>query len=187
MKIYCNVCNNYRKLEKKLKCHIYFEKTLSLSIVYSQCGDGHIKIIKEEESIEILTILGLINDIEEYQKIYGHARIKHESKISIEKNRWNMRLLNWSLMSKNHKNVCRVLNYIEHSLILISTITGCASISAFTSLVSIPLGITSSTIGLKFFIITTGIKKYKSINKKNKKKHIKIVLLAKYKFPNWIP
>ena len=83
-------------------------------------------------------------------------------------------------MSKNHKNVCTVLNYIEHSLILISTSTGCPSISAFASLVSIPIGITSSAIGLKIFIITTGIKKYKSINKKNKKKHIKIVLLTKY-------
>ena len=32
------------------------------------------------------------------------------------------------LMSKNHTNVCRVLNYIDHLLIVISTI---ASISAF--------------------------------------------------------
>ena len=28
------------------------------------------------------------------------------------------------LMSKKHKKVCRVLNYIEYSLIVISTITG---------------------------------------------------------------
>ena len=31
------------------------------------------KIFKEEESIEILKILGLINNIEEHQKIYNHA------------------------------------------------------------------------------------------------------------------
>ena len=30
-------------------------------------------IFKEEESIEILKILGLINNIEEYQKIYNHV------------------------------------------------------------------------------------------------------------------
>ena len=35
------------------------------------------------------------------------------------------------LISKNHKKVCKILNYIEQSLILISTITGCISISAF--------------------------------------------------------
>ena len=29
-------------------------------------------IFKEEESIEILKILGLINNIEEYQKIYNY-------------------------------------------------------------------------------------------------------------------
>ena len=36
-------------------------------------------------------------------------------------------------MSKNHQKVCRVLNYIDHSLIVISTINGCVSISAFAS------------------------------------------------------
>ena len=61
-------------------------------------------------------------------------------------------------MSKKHKEV---LNYINHSLIVISTITGCVSISAFASLVGIPIGIASSTIGLNICVITTGIKKYK--------------------------
>ena len=35
------------------------------------------------------------------------------------------------LMSKKHKKVHRVLNYIEYLLILISTVTGCVFISAF--------------------------------------------------------
>ena len=48
------------------------------------------------------------------------------------------------LMSNKQWKVCRVLNYIDHSLIAISTITGCASISAFASLVGVPIGITSS-------------------------------------------
>ena len=39
----------------------------------------------------------------------------------------------------------------------------------------------SSAIGLKICAITAGIKKYKSIIKKKKKKHDKIVLLAKSK------
>ena len=85
------------------------------------------------------------------------------------------------LMSKKHKKVCTTLNYIEHFLILASTITGCISISAFASLIGIPIGITSSAIGLKICAITAGIKKYKSIIKKKKKKHDKIVSLAKSK------
>ena len=84
-------------------------------------------------------------------------------------------------MSKNHIKVCRVLNYIEHLLILIATLPGCVSISAFASLVGITMGITSSAIGLKICVITAGIKKYMSIIKKKEKKHDKIVLLAKYK------
>ena len=85
------------------------------------------------------------------------------------------------LMSKKHKKSCRALNYIDHLLIVIYTIIGCISISAFTSLVGIPIWITSSAIGLKFLAITAGIKKYKSIIKKKKKKHDKITLLAKFK------
>ena len=52
-------------------------------------------------------------------------------------------------MSENRKKVSRVLNYIEHLLIFVSTVTGCFSISAFASLVGIPVGIISSVIGLK--------------------------------------
>ena len=84
-------------------------------------------------------------------------------------------------MSKNHIKVCTTLNYIEHLFILGSTITGCISISAFVSLVGIPIGLMSPAMGLKIFSITAGIKKYKSLVKKKKKKHNKIVLLAKSK------
>ena len=38
-------------------------------------------IFKDEESIQILKILGLINNTEEYQKIYNHAWGKHKSRI----------------------------------------------------------------------------------------------------------
>ena len=71
-------------------------------------------------------------------------------------------------MSKKHEKRCRVLNYIDHLLIVISTITGCVSISVFASLIGIPIGITSSTIGLKICAITAGIKRHQSIIKKKK-------------------
>ena len=82
------------------------------------------------------------------------------------------------LLSKKHEKVCTTQNYIEHFLVLASTITGCIQISAFTYLVGIPIGITSSAIELKICAITAAIKKYKSIIKKKKKKHDKMVLLA---------
>ena len=64
-------------------------------------------------------------------------------------------------MSKKHKKVCTTLNYIEHFLILGSTITGCVSISAFASLVGIPIVIANSAIGFKICAITAAITKYK--------------------------
>ena len=64
-------------------------------------------------------------------------------------------------------------------LLLTSAVTGCVSISAFASLFCTPIGITSSAVGLKVFVITAGIKKYKSIVKKKREKHDKIVSLGK--------
>ena len=85
---------------------------------------------------------------------------------------------NWNgWMSKKHKKL--YVNYIEHFLILGSTITWYVSFSTFSNLIGIPIGITSSAIGLRICAITTAIKKYKSIIKRKKIKHDKIVLLAK--------
>ena len=57
-------------------------------------------------------------------------------------------------MSKKHKKFCTTPNYIEHFLILASTITGCISISAFPSLFGVPIEITSSAVGLKICAIS---------------------------------
>ena len=65
------------------------------------------------------------------------------------------------LMSRKHKKVCTTLNYIEHFFVLASTITVCISTCAFASLFGMPIGITSSAIGLKIWAIAAGIKKYK--------------------------
>lgn len=45
-----------------------------------------------------------------------------------------------------------VFNYIEHLLILVSTITGSVSISAFASLVGISISIVSSALGSKICV-----------------------------------
>ena len=70
-------------------------------------------------------------------------------------------------MSIKHNST--VLNYIDHLLIVISTVTGCVSISTFVSLVGIPIRTTSSSIELKISAITAGIKSYKSIIYEKKK------------------
>ena len=82
-------------------------------------------------------------------------------------------------MRKKHKKIYTILNSIENLFILAAAFTECVLISVFAPLVGIPVGITSSGIGLKICTITAGIKKYKLIIKKKKKKHDKIGLLAK--------
>ena len=67
-KLYCVICSKYKKIEKP-KISYLLEKTIVLSIICIKCKNGDEKIFKEEESIEILKILGLIKSIEEYQKI----------------------------------------------------------------------------------------------------------------------
>ena len=68
IKLYCINYVKYRNFEKP-KISYFLEKTLVLSVIYSNCKNEEKKISKEEESIEILKVLGLINNIEKYQNI----------------------------------------------------------------------------------------------------------------------
>ena len=72
------------------------------------------------------------------------------------------------LISKKHKKTCRYLNYTEHLLILASTVTGSVSISAYASLVGIPVRIARSAAAVKICVINAGIKKDKPVIKKKK-------------------
>ena len=147
---------------KTLKYHTVSKKTFVLFIICSKCEKEDEKIFKEEESSEILKILGLKicncfkNIVEE--SISQEFRLEN---IDETRNCFLEEIEQNELMSNNHEKVCTTLNCIEHFLILASTITGCISISAFTTLLSIPVGLTSSAIRLKICPITVGIKKYK--------------------------
>ena len=81
----------------------------------------------------------------------GEENISHEFRLKNKdetRNYLTKEINQNELMIKKHKKVCTTLNYIEHFLILGSTITGCVCISVFASLAGIPIGITSSTTGL---------------------------------------
>ena len=84
-------------------------------------------------------------------------------------------------MSEKHKTVCRDLNYFEHFIIFDSALSSCASTSVFASLIGVFVGIASSAVESKVCAITAEIRMYNSIIKKKKKKHDKMVLLAKTK------
>ena len=60
------------------------------------------------------------------------------------------------LMIKKHKKVCNFKLYWTLAY-LVSAFTRCVSISAFASLVGIPMGTASSLVGLNICAITAGI------------------------------
>ena len=72
-------------------------------------------------------------------------------------------------MAKKHKKVCTTLNYIEHFIFFSFFGYWMYFLSAFVSLLDIPLEITSSAIRLKICAITAGIKTYKPTIKKKEK------------------
>ena len=147
-----------------------------------------------EYMIEGKTLLDYTNlfSLYSYKKnekiIYRYFKYKYgKENVSLDfilkNNWWDMKLClrrnkTYELMIEKHKKKCGALNYFEHFLVFASTVNGHVSISVFASLIGVPVGILSSAIGLKMCALTAGSKKYKSIIKKKKKKHDKIMLFA---------
>ena len=75
-----------------------------------------------------------------------------------------------------------IFDYIDKILIALSAATGGISIISFTSIIGVPAGIASASFTLIFSIITGIIKKLLNITRSKKKKHDKILMLAKSKF-----
>ena len=77
------------------------------------------------------------------------------------------------------KKTWKYLIYVELLPILVSKVSACALISAFASLVCVPVGITSFALEMKVCAFTAEIKKYKSIMKKKRRSMIKSVVIKR--------
>ena len=90
------------------------------------------------------------------------------------------------LIKENHavpklSKYVAAFDYIDQILIVLSATTWGISICSFTSIVGAPVGIANASFTL-IFSLTTGItKKLLNITRKKKKKHDKILMLAKSK------
>ena len=83
--------------------------------------------------------------------------------------------------SKKLSKYVAVFDYIDQALIVLSATSGGGSIISFTSIAGAAVGIASASLTL-FFSLTTGIvKKLLNITRNKKKKHDKILMLAKSK------
>ena len=74
-----------------------------------------------------------------------------------ETRRYLLDELKYDLKNDKYKKTCMYLNYGEHLLILISTVNGCVLDSACASLVCVPVGVTSSSVGKGICAINAGI------------------------------
>ena len=90
------------------------------------------------------------------------------------------------LIKENHvvKNVNKYVttfDYIDKILIVLIATSSGVSIISFTSIIGVPVGIVSASLTLIFSLITGIAKKLLNITGNKKKKHDKILLLAKSK------
>ena len=60
------------------------------------------------------------------------------------------------MINQKYKKTSKCLNFFKRLLILASAVTGSVSISAFASLVCVPVDITSSAVGLKICATAAG-------------------------------
>ena len=108
------------------------------------------------------------------------AKIRLDKITEIE-NYFHQEINQRKLCSKTLSKYVAAFDYIDKILIVLSATSGGVSIISFTSIVGAPVGIASASLTL-FFSLTTGIvKKLLNITRNKKKKHDKILMLAKSK------
>ena len=103
--------------------------------------------------------------------------------IGIE-NYFNQEINQRKSYSKKLNKYLTAFDYIDKVLIVLGVTSGGVSIFSFTSIIGAPVGIASASFTL-IFSLTTGIaKKLLNITRREKKKHDKILMLAKSKLNN---
>ena len=85
------------------------------------------------------------------------------------------------LMSKRLSKYIASFDYFDKSLIVLSVATGSISIASFATVIGAPVGIMSASCSLAFSITTGFVKKFLKTIRNKKKKHNKIVMLARSK------
>ena len=85
------------------------------------------------------------------------------------------------LMSKRLSKYIASFDYFDKSLIVLSVTTGSISIASFATVIGAPVGMMSASCSLAFSITTGFVKKFMKTIRNKKKKHNKIVMLARSK------
>ena len=91
------------------------------------------------------------------------------------------KIIERELMSGNLSKYIASFDYLDRSLIVLSVATGSISIASFATAIGAPVGIMSASCSLALSITTGFVKKYLKTKRNKKKKHNKIVMLARSK------
>ena len=83
------------------------------------------------------------------------------------------------LMSKRLGKYIASFDYFDKSLIVLSATSGSISIASFATVIGTPVGIASASLSLTFSLSTGILKKLLKTTRNKKKKHNKIVILAR--------
>ena len=85
------------------------------------------------------------------------------------------------LTSKKLSKYIAFCDYFDKSLIVLSTTSGCISITSFATVIETPVGIAKARLILAFSLSTGIVTKLLKITRNKKKKHNKIIMLARSK------
>ena len=85
------------------------------------------------------------------------------------------------LMSKKLSKYISFFDYFDKFLVALSATSGGVSIASFATATGAPIGITSASFSLAFSLCTGLVKKLLKATRNKKKKHNKIVMLARSK------
>ena len=97
------------------------------------------------------------------------------------KDYFNSEIQERKTISKKLSKYVAAFDYIDRTLIILSETSGGISVISFRSVIAVPAGIASANFTLIFSLTTGIIKKLLKIIRNKKKKHNKIVMLAKDK------
>ena len=85
------------------------------------------------------------------------------------------------LISKNLSKYIASLDYFDKSLNVLSILSGSISIASFATVIGAPAGIIGASCGFTFSITSGFVKRFLKTIRNKKKKHNKIVMLARSK------
>ena len=121
----------------------------------------------------------------ETHKIYPNLHDQQQfrlNKINEIKDYFVAEIKERELMSRRLSQYMASFDYFDKSLIVLSVTTGRISIASFATVTGAPVGIISASFNLVFKISTGIIKKLLKKTRNEKKKHNKILVLARSKF-----